>query len=107
MTTHPLYSPSLSGSHCREAAVFLQKGPQRIGSTYKKAVYKQYSDSTYRTEVLKPAWLGYVGPILMAEEGDTVVIHLRNIASRKYSIHPHGLNYSKGDEGEQQTAWTN
>lgn len=85
---------------CREAAVFLKRGPQRIGSIYKKAVYKQYSSATYRTEVTKPNWLGYLGPLLMAEQGDSVVIHLRNIASRPYSIHPHGLNYSKGNEGE-------
>uniref|UniRef100_A0A667XP72 ferroxidase n=1 Tax=Myripristis murdjan TaxID=586833 RepID=A0A667XP72_9TELE len=82
-----------------EAAVFLVKGPQRIGPIYKKAVYKQYSDATYSTEVVKPAWLGYLGPLLSAEEGDTVVIHLKNTASRAYSIHPHGLSYSKGNEG--------
>ncbi|KAM9357553.1 ceruloplasmin [Symphorus nematophorus] len=82
-----------------EASVFLKRGPQRIGSTYKKALYKQYSDATYRTEVTKSEWLGYLGPILMAEQGDTLIIHLRNAASRPYSIHPHGLNYSKGNEG--------
>ncbi|KAF1385398.1 hypothetical protein PFLUV_G00107330 [Perca fluviatilis] len=82
-----------------EAAVFLKSGPQRIGSTYKKAVYKQYSDATYRTEVIKPNWLGYLGPLLMAEEGDTLIVHLKNMATRPYSIHPHGLNYSKGNEG--------
>ncbi|KAM4548230.1 ceruloplasmin [Odontesthes bonariensis] len=82
-----------------DASVFLAKGPQRIGSIYKKAVYKQYSDATYRTEVTKPAWLGYLGPLLMAEEGDTVFIHLKNSASRPFSIHPHGFNYSKGNEG--------
>uniref|UniRef100_A0A8C7XH81 ferroxidase n=1 Tax=Oryzias sinensis TaxID=183150 RepID=A0A8C7XH81_9TELE len=81
------------------SAVFLKKGPQRIGSTYKKAVYKQYSDATYRTEMVKPNWLGYLGPVLMAEEGDTVIVNLKNSASRPYSIHPHGLNYSKGSEG--------
>ncbi|XP_042370206.1 ceruloplasmin [Plectropomus leopardus] len=82
-----------------EASVFLQKGPQRIGSTYKKAVYKQYTDGSFRTEVMKADWQGYLGPLLMAEEGDTVVIQLRNSATRHYSIHPHGLNYSKSDEG--------
>ncbi|AWP10607.1 putative ceruloplasmin-like [Scophthalmus maximus] len=82
-----------------EASVFLKRGPQRIGSTYKKAVYKQYTDATYRVEVTKSDWLGYLGPLLMAEEGDTVVVHLKNAASRPYSIHPHGLNYSKGNEG--------
>ncbi|KAM9762984.1 ceruloplasmin [Menidia menidia] len=82
-----------------DAAVFLVKGPQRIGSIYKKAVYKQYSDTTYRTEITKPEWLGYLGPLLMAEEGDTVIINLKNTATRPFSIHPHGLNYSKGNEG--------
>ncbi|XP_074525120.1 ceruloplasmin [Halichoeres trimaculatus] len=82
-----------------EASVFLKRGPQRIGPTYKKAVYKQYTDSSFRTEVTKPEWLGYLGPVLMAEEGDTVIIHMRNAASRPFSIHPHGLNYSKGSEG--------
>lgn len=94
-------SPSLL---YREASVFLKKGPQRIGPIYKKAVYKQYSDATYRTEVEKPGWLGYLGPLIVAEEGDTVIIHLRNIASRPYSIHPHGQNYSKSSEGEQKVA---
>lgn len=95
---------TISLSPCREASVFLQRGPQRIGSVYKKAVYKQYSDATYRTGVAKPEWLGYLGPLLMAEQGDTVLIHLRNAASRPYSIHPHGLNYSKSSEGESWSA---
>lgn len=82
----------------------MQRGPQRIGSVYKKAVYKQYSDATYRTEVAKPEWLGYLGPLLEAEQGDTVLVHLRNAASRPYSIHPHGLNYSKSGEGEKSSA---
>ncbi|XP_040896762.1 ceruloplasmin [Toxotes jaculatrix] len=82
-----------------EASVFLKRGPQRIGPIYKKAVYKQYTDATYRIEVAKSDWLGYLGPLLMAEEGDTLIVHLKNSASRPYSIHPHGLNYSKGNEG--------
>lgn len=67
----------------------------------------QYSDATYRTKVNKPEWLGYLGPLLMAEQGDTVLIHLKNAASRPYSIHPHGLNYSKSSEGESSadTRW--
>uniref|UniRef100_A0A665VBY8 Hephaestin n=1 Tax=Echeneis naucrates TaxID=173247 RepID=A0A665VBY8_ECHNA len=82
-----------------EASVFLKHGPQRIGPAYKKVVYKQYTDATFRTEVVKSVWLGYLGPLLMAEEGDTVFILLRNAASRPYSIHAHGMNYSKGNEG--------
>ncbi|KAJ0065372.1 hypothetical protein NL108_007568 [Boleophthalmus pectinirostris] len=82
-----------------EASVFLKRGPQTIGSMYKKAVYKQYTDALYRTEIAKPEWQGFLGPMIMAEEGDTIMVQLRNAASRPYSIHPHGLNYTKGNEG--------
>uniref|UniRef100_A0A3B3HM20 Ceruloplasmin n=1 Tax=Oryzias latipes TaxID=8090 RepID=A0A3B3HM20_ORYLA len=82
-----------------EASIFLKRGPQRIGAVYKKAIYKEYTDATYCKEMLKPDWLGYMGPLLMAEEGDTVVIHLKNLASRPYTVHPHGLAYTKGKEG--------
>lgn len=51
----------------------------------------------------KAEWLGYLGPLLMAEEGDTLIVHLKNTASRPYSAHPHGLNYTKGNEGEKCT----
>lgn len=93
-------------SHYRDASVFFKKGPQRIGSTYKKAVYKQYSNAAFTTGVAKQEWLGYLGPLLMVEEGDTLIVHLKNMASRPYSIHPHGLNYSKRAEGEElRTCW--
>lgn len=77
----------------------MENGDLRIGRVYKKAVYLQYTDLTFRQEIGKPKWLGFVGPIISAEEDDTVVVHLKNMASRKYSIHPHGMNYNKSSEG--------
>nr|XP_009675609.1 PREDICTED: hephaestin isoform X2 [Struthio camelus australis] len=82
-----------------KASVFLQPGRDRVGSTYKKSVYKQYTDSTYTTEIPKPAWLGFLGPIIRAEVGDTIEVHLKNFASRPYTIHPHGVFYEKDSEG--------
>ncbi|XP_022525192.2 ceruloplasmin [Astyanax mexicanus] len=81
------------------ARTFLEKGEQRIGRVYKKAVYLQYTDATFRQEIEKPKWMGYLGPLITAEEGDTVVVHLKNMASRPYSIHPHGMSYNKSNEG--------
>lgn len=75
------------------------RGDVRIGPVYKKAAYFQYSDGTYKQEVGKPEWLGYLGPIILAEEGDTVKVHLKNMATRTYSLHPHGLTYDKANEG--------
>ncbi|RXM29458.1 Ceruloplasmin [Acipenser ruthenus] len=85
-----------NGGH---AATFLQRGADRIGSVYKKAVYKQYTNSSYREEVIKPNWMGYLGPLIAAEEGDTIIIHLKNFASRPYSLHSHGVKYTKEHEG--------
>ncbi|TSK53634.1 Ceruloplasmin [Bagarius yarrelli] len=70
-----------------------------IGRVYKKAVYLQYTDLSFRQEIDKPKWLGFVGPIISAEEDDIVVVHLKNMASRTYSIHPHGIAYNKSHEG--------
>lgn len=82
-----------------EAAMFLKPGKDRVGSTYKKSVYKQYSDSTYTKEIPKPAWLGFLGPIIRGEVGDTITLHLKNFASRPYTVHPHGVFYTKDSEG--------
>uniref|UniRef100_A0A8C9TH03 ferroxidase n=1 Tax=Scleropages formosus TaxID=113540 RepID=A0A8C9TH03_SCLFO len=100
------YSPSgrnaLSGESVRtdeHASVFLERGPHAIGSVYKKAVYTQYADDKYAEEVAKPPWLGFLGPVLRAEVGDVIVVHLKNFASRSYSLHPHGVFYEKDSEG--------
>ncbi|XP_009580733.1 PREDICTED: hephaestin [Fulmarus glacialis] len=86
-------------AHNLKASIFLQPGKDRVGSTYKKSVYKQYTDSTYTTEIPKPGWLGFLGPIIRAEVGDTIKVHLKNFASRPYTIHPHGVFYEKDSEG--------
>lgn len=42
---------------------------------------------------------GLLGPTLRAEEGETVVVTFRNMATAPYSIHPHGVAYGKQSEG--------
>ncbi|KAG9263574.1 hephaestin-like protein 1 isoform X1 [Astyanax mexicanus] len=83
----------------QRASLFLQQGPHRIGHIYKKAVFRQYTDGSYTQEVPKPAWLGYLGPVLRAEVGDVMEIHMKNFAFRSYSMHPHGVFYEKNSEG--------
>ncbi|XP_018617415.2 ceruloplasmin [Scleropages formosus] len=81
------------------AAEFLAQGENRIGRVYKKAVYFQYTDGSFKQELGKPAWLGYLGPIMFAEEGDTIIVTLKNMASRPYTLHAHGVSYNKASEG--------
>uniref|UniRef100_A0A8C2NEP5 ferroxidase n=1 Tax=Capra hircus TaxID=9925 RepID=A0A8C2NEP5_CAPHI len=62
----------------------------RIGSVYKKALYFGYTDDTFQTTIEKPSWLGFL---------DLIHVHVKNNASRMYSFHPHGLTYTKDNEG--------
>ena len=86
----------------RQAGVFLKRGPHRIGSTYKKAVYTQYTNHLYDVVVDKPPLLGFLGPVIKGEVGDSIIIHLKNFASRSYTMHPHGVRYTKENEGKCQ-----
>nr|XP_039249240.1 ferroxidase HEPHL1-like [Styela clava]XP_039249241.1 ferroxidase HEPHL1-like [Styela clava] len=78
---------------------FKRPGPTRIGGDFKKAVFRQYTDSTFRTRSPRPKSLGLYGPFIRAEVKDTIVVHAFNRASRPYSIHPHGVFYKKSSEG--------
>ncbi|XP_031428174.1 ferroxidase HEPHL1 [Clupea harengus] len=82
-----------------QASVFLRRGPRRIGRVYKKAIYVGYTDGSYTQRLPKPDWLGYLGPVLKGEVGDVFMVHLRNFASRSFSVHPHGVFYKKDSEG--------
>lgn len=84
----------------RHASVFLERGPHRIGRVYKKAMFREYTDDTYSRLAPRPVGLGFLGPILRAEVDDVIVIHFKNLASRNYSMHPHGVFYEKNAEGK-------
>jgi FtsP/CotA-like multicopper oxidase with cupredoxin domain len=84
------------------AAVFTQPGPDRIGTTYVKSLYREYTDGTFHTlKPRPPAWehLGNLGPVIHAVVGDEVRIVFRNNLARPVSVHMHGLRYDKASEG--------
>jgi Multicopper oxidase len=62
----------------KEESIYVLPGPGRIGSKYKKAVFRGYSDGTFAELLPHPRHLGILGPPLHAEVGDTVVVVLRN-----------------------------
>ncbi|XP_022069387.2 coagulation factor VIII [Acanthochromis polyacanthus] len=70
-----------------------------IRQKYIKAVYREYTDSTYSVPVPRPAWTGIQGPVIVAQAGDRVVVHFKNLASQPYSISPVGITYWKQSEG--------
>ena len=66
---------------------------------YIKYRYFQYADSSFKTRVEQPEWMGILGPQLRAVEGDTIKVHFYNKADKPLSIHPHGLHYDEQNEG--------
>ena len=84
------------------AALFMERGPHRIGSTYRKAIYREYTDATFtQLKPRGPEWehLGMLGPVLRAEVGDTIKVVFKNNATHPFSMHPHGVFYAKESEG--------
>jgi len=82
--------------------LIMANGPDRIGRVYIKAVYREYTDSTFGTLKKRSAafeHLGILGPILRAQVGDTIRVVFRNNGHYPYSMHPHGVFYSKASEG--------
>jgi len=84
------------------AKVATEHGPHRIGTVYRKALYREYTDESFATLKTRPAgqeYLGALGPVLRAEVGETIRVVFRNNASHPYSMHPHGVFYNKDSEG--------
>jgi FtsP/CotA-like multicopper oxidase with cupredoxin domain len=85
-----------------ETRIWTEQGKDRIGNTYRKAIYREYTDDTFSTEKKRAKeleYLGIMGPLIRAEVGDTIVIHFRNRTTQSYSMHPHGVSYSRNSEG--------
>ncbi len=78
------------------------RAPGRFRTAVKKAVYREYTDSSFRTlKPRPPEWehLGLLGPVLRGVVGDTIRVVFRNNARHPYSMHPHGVFYLKDSEG--------
>uniref|UniRef100_A0A6Q2YBB0 ferroxidase n=1 Tax=Esox lucius TaxID=8010 RepID=A0A6Q2YBB0_ESOLU len=89
---------------------YLKQSPDRIGRKYKKAVYTQYTNAmfTERAENKKRKQeLGIIGPVIRAQIRDVIKIVFKNMATRPYSIYPHGLTVDKAAEGVNYPAGGN
>ncbi|KFR14606.1 Coagulation factor V, partial [Opisthocomus hoazin] len=85
--------------------------PCKDGTTY-KVIFRSYTDSTFTTlqdEDEYKEHLGILGPVIRAEVDDVILVHFKNLASRPYSLHAHGLLYEKSSEGsiydDESTPW--
>jgi len=93
----------------KATAIFVEKGKDRIGQVFRKAIYREYTDATFQTLKPRPAvyeHMGILGPVIHAEVGDTIEILFRNNATQPYSMHPHGVSYKKDSEGAPYAGMT-
>ena len=78
--------------------MYTENGTNRIGHRYKKAVFREYTDASFTAKKERRTdydrHLGILGPIIRAEVGDTIDVRFKNMATRNYSIHPHGVFYT-------------
>lgn len=85
-----------------DEAFWAVRSKYKIGSEYKKSMYREYTDATFKTLKPRPAdqaYLGIMGPLIRAEVGDTIRIVFRNNTSFPATLHPHGVFYNKDSEG--------
>ena len=98
------YAPSfpinqMSGEELTsDQRVFVEDG---IGRQYLKSVYRKYTKdfAALKPRGSKEEHLGILGPVIRAAVGDQIVVHFRNNTGFPASIHPHGVFYTKANEG--------
>ena len=92
----------ITGTPYADTAFFGDGKSRPVSTRYRKVLYRQYTDSTFRTLVPRPPqWehLGFLGPLIRGVVGDTIRVVFRNNGDRPYSVHPHGVLYDKSSEG--------
>ncbi|KAG9351427.1 hypothetical protein JZ751_022677, partial [Albula glossodonta] len=113
------YSPSRDSelqitNSTKESSMFVGKGENRIGSKYKKVVYREYTDITFKTRKQRlphEEHLQILGPIIRAEVGERILVTFKNNATYPFSMHAHGVKTLTGQPapaqpgGTQQYVW--
>uniref|UniRef100_A0A4W3GVH4 ferroxidase n=1 Tax=Callorhinchus milii TaxID=7868 RepID=A0A4W3GVH4_CALMI len=84
---------------------------QRLGNKFKKVVFQQYMDNTFRQPVIRGEFeehLGILGPVIIAEVNEIIVVKFKNMASKPFSIHAHGVSRDIPEEymdEEEKVIW--
>ena len=92
----------IAGKPFVDSAFFAGASPVAVSTRYKKVLYREYTNESFRRLKPRPAqWehLGLLGPVIHAVVGDTIRVVFHNNASRAFSMHPHGVFYEKSSEG--------
>jgi FtsP/CotA-like multicopper oxidase with cupredoxin domain len=107
--TYYIAADEVKWNYLPTPATYLLKGEHEIASappvrsnTYRKALYREYTDGTFTALKPRPAeWehLGILGPLMRAEVGDTIKVVFKNNIDMIVTMHAHGLVYDQQSEG--------
>lgn len=64
-----------------DSSKFFIQSEDRLGGTYKKALYIEYTDDTFNTPKNRSEdelYLGSLGPVIRGEVGDTIEVVFQN-----------------------------
>ncbi|MBA3645551.1 MAG: multicopper oxidase domain-containing protein, partial [Gemmatimonadaceae bacterium] len=92
----------ITGEPFADSIYSAKAAPKPVSTAYKKILYREYTDATFSTLKARAAkWdhLGFLGPMIHAEVGDTIKILFRNNSPVPATMHPHGVFYNKDSEG--------
>ncbi len=92
----------ITGDPYTDSVFFAKGGNHSVSTAFKKILYREYTDGSFKTLKPRPAkWehVGFLGPVIHAEVGDTIKILFRNNSPMPATMHPHGVFYNKDSEG--------
>lgn len=75
----------------------------RVGTGYRKVIYRGYTDESFSTVSPQPAAQGILGPTLRVQVGDTLNVVLRNNAARPYTMTIQGLSTENKNNSDKKT----
>lgn len=66
------------------ASLYLEPGPQRVGSKYKKVVFVEYEDAAFKQrKVSSQQDKGILGPVIKGEVGDQFKVRETQLSTVK------------------------
>ncbi|KAK2090490.1 hypothetical protein P7K49_031746 [Saguinus oedipus] len=92
----------------RQTSMYVDRNGTYLGSKYKKVLYRQYDDSTFKNRTKRSEdekHLDILGPLILVKPGQNIQIIFKNKASRPYSIHAHGVKTNNSTVVPTQSGW--
>ncbi|WAR20261.1 HEPH-like protein [Mya arenaria] len=76
--------------------IYVRNGSDFVGTIYTKTVFREFTDNTFTQMKPHHVNLGVIGPFIRGNVGDTIEIHLKNMATFPLNIVPKNLPFADG-----------